>query len=99
MDEQEWKEALVKIYIRALRDPVFRLLCLTNPLEAVLQATGITLPPGTKIEFWEDPAAKTYSYQLPPVRSTNGSSEDEEDALIRWATVCTDDPTHGPPVT
>ena len=96
MDENEWKQALVKIFIRSLRDPVFRLLCLSNPLEAVLQATGITLPSGTKIEFWEDPAAKTYSYQLPPVRGASDTSEAEEDALIQWATVCTEDPTHGP---
>ena len=78
-----------------MRDPVFRTLCLTNPLEAVLQATGITLPPGAKIEFWENPLQKTFSYKLPPVLPANVTRENEEAAMVNWATQCTDVPTEG----
>lgn len=92
--DEEWKDALDKIFIRATKDPVFRALCLADPRAAVLQASGIRLDPRAKVEFWVDSINKTYSYELPPARTPGANTEDEDDALIRWATNrCTDHPT------
>ena len=96
MTEREWKEALVKLFIRSLRDPIFRALCLTDPLAAVKEVSGIDLPAGTKLAFVDNIADFAYCYALPPVPATNAESTDEEDALVQWATLCTDVPTGAP---
>ena len=95
MDERAWKEALVNLYIRSLRDPVFRALCLTDPLAAIKEIIGTDLPAGTNVTFVDDPAKFAYCYVLPPLPDADRTTS-EDDALVRWATLCTDVPTGAP---
>ena len=96
MSYEDWQNALVAVYTRSLRDPVFRQLCVTDPAEALLQAAGYALAPGVVVQFLDTGALKTYAYVLPPVLPANATREGEEAALIQWSTACTDFPD-GPP--
>ncbi len=93
MTYKEWNDIRFKVFAKSLHDPDFRALCLSNPLEAVKQATGVDLPPDTKLSFVEKNEDFIYCYKLPPLQDAAATIQSEEDALIRWATECTELPT------
>ena len=87
-NELNWKEALVSVYERAATDPVFRALCLSNAIAAIQEVSEIELPATLKVQFFDTRQDYVYSFLLPPVRSTDATTNANQ--LITWATLCTD---------
>jgi hypothetical protein len=51
LTEEELQRAVQKIFRLAQTDPEFRMLCLSNPNEAIHQITGKAVPRDIKIQF------------------------------------------------
>ena len=50
---ERWEEAMRGVYRRALLDPGFRQLALTDPRGAFAQANGVSAPENVKFRFVE----------------------------------------------
>ncbi len=90
MDELAWKNALITVYERSIQNPDFRNLCLSDPVAAIKEATGLDVPAGLNLQFVEKREDLVYSFLLPPVPTTGAASGDQVQQMIRWATLCTD---------
>ena len=90
-NELNWKNALVSVYERAMTDTVFRQLCLTNAISAILEVSDIELPAGLNVQFFDTRQDYLYTFLLPPAQSANASTNANQ--LITWATLCTDPTT------
>ena len=91
-----WQEALISVFERAVRDPDYRSLCVSDPVAAVKEVSDIELPPDFKVTFVDTREEYVYSYLLPPPGPTNITRDDETNQLLRWSVLCTVDPTtHG----
>jgi hypothetical protein len=55
-NEEELKHAVHRIFKLSQTDPEFRMLCLSDPNEAVRRLTGKAVPPHMKIEFLDSPS-------------------------------------------
>jgi len=51
LTEEELKEALKSLFKRSQTNMEFRMLCLSNPAEAIRKITGKSLPEGFKLKF------------------------------------------------
>lgn len=50
---ERWEDAVRTVFRRALTDPTFRQLALTDPRRAFVEANGVEPPPGVKLRFVE----------------------------------------------
>ena len=89
-NEKNWAEAQSKLYERAIVDPAFRSLCLTDPVAAVREVSDIELPTELNLQFFDNRKDFIYAFLLPPAAGADVSVEDSRDQLIRWATFCTE---------
>ena len=87
-NELNWKQALVSVYERAMTDPIFRQLCLTNAISAIQEVSDIELPAGLNVQFYNSPAEYVYTFLLPPPQAADATTNANQ--LITWATLCTD---------
>ena len=51
LTEEELKEALKSLFKRSQTNMEFRMLCLSNPAEAIRKITGKSLPEGFKLKI------------------------------------------------
>ena len=58
LTEEELKEALKSLFKRSQTNMEFRMLCLSNPAEAIRKITGKSIPEGFKLKFL-DPESKS----------------------------------------
>ena len=89
-NEKNWAEARTKVFERAVVDPTFRNLCLTDPVAAVGEVSDIELPTELKLQFFDTREDYIYAFLLPPAAGADASVEDTRDLLIRWNTYCTE---------
>ncbi len=76
IDQPELQAALQKVFQRASTDDQFRQKCLTNPVAAMLEASGFCPPPGFRFRFAEKPAEALFL--LPPLRAADGAAGAED---------------------
>ena len=51
LTEEELKEAVKSVFKRSQTDLEFRKLCLRDPVEAIRQITGKSVPEGVRLKF------------------------------------------------
>ncbi|MFT9847136.1 NHLP leader peptide family RiPP precursor [Aneurinibacillus sp. REN35] len=71
------EEALKVIKQKAAADAAFRTLCLSNPEEAVKQATGLEVPEGFKLQIVEN-AGANLTVVLPDLQAGEGELDESE---------------------
>ncbi len=54
LTEKELKKTLAALFKRSQTDEEFRILCVKNPEEAIIEISGKRLPKGKKIKFVDD---------------------------------------------
>ena len=81
-NEDNWKETLTSVYQRAAIDPIYRDVCLNDPVGAITQVSDIELPPDFSVRFFDSPATYEHTYLLPPALDSSASSEDQIKAVI-----------------
>ena len=89
-DEYKWKMALISLYQKSVQDPTFRSLCLSDPVAAIAQVSDIEVPASIKLQFFDKREDYVHTFLLPPVSDARSESADPTQAMIQWATLCTD---------
>ncbi|ULO09865.1 NHLP leader peptide family natural product precursor [Paenibacillus sp. 19GGS1-52] len=80
--------AIEAVTSKAVTDNEFRALCLSNPREAVKQATGLELPENFKLQVVENAGAH-YTLVLPDAVSGEELNESELEQVAGGATSTT----------
>ena len=52
-NERNWLNTLVSLYDKAVNDPDYRQLCLSNPRKAIAEVSDIEVPADANIFFFE----------------------------------------------
>ncbi len=81
-------KAIETVTSKAVTDSAFRVLCLSNPREAVKQATGLELPENFKLQVVENAGAH-YTLVLPDAVSGEELNESELEQVAGGATSTT----------
>ncbi|ULO09863.1 NHLP leader peptide family natural product precursor [Paenibacillus sp. 19GGS1-52] len=80
--------AIETVTSKAVTDSEFRALCLSNPREAVKQATGLELPENFKLQVVENAGAH-YTLVLPDAVSGEELNESELEQVAGGAIIST----------
>jgi hypothetical protein len=59
LTDEELKRAVHRIFKLSQTDPEFRMLCLSDPDEAIRRMTGKAVPPEVKIQFLDQPSVQS----------------------------------------
>lgn len=93
-NETNWRDAISRVFARAVTDDQYRQLCLSDAKAAVAQVSDIDLPTGFKVEFVARHEDLSYSLVLPPALGGAAPTPAQIKQLIDWNVFCSSPTTN-----